>query len=175
MIFSLSADLKDYVNIFIYHIVYRLFVLLSVYISPFWLLLKVYWINFNLTWRKTSHVKFFHSCGGGGGALIIKYVIVISDLTSSALYKESGDSLPNTYTPPLYSFNVTLPVTWSWLFWIHERVNSHSGLNHNPEDKKERKAVINLIELINNLLYIRINTLHSVLFREKNPRFNSPL
>ena len=49
--------------------------------------------------------------GGGGGALIIKYVIVISDLTSSALYKESGESLPNTYTPPLYSFNVTLPVT----------------------------------------------------------------
>lgn len=84
--------------------------------------------------------------------------ILITDLTSSALYKDSGDSRPNTYTQPLYSFNVTLPVTWSWLFWMHERVNSHSGLNQKPEDKKERKAVIDLIKLINNLLYIRINT-----------------
>lgn len=58
--------------------------------------------------------------------------IPLSDLTSSALYRDSGDSRPKMYTAPLYSLTVTLPVTWSWLFWIQERVNSHSGLNQNP-------------------------------------------
>ena len=55
-----------------------------------------------------------------------------SYLTSSSLYKDSGDFLPNTLTFPLYIFNETVPSTYSWLFAMQKRVNSHSGLNQNP-------------------------------------------